>query len=98
MCGHNSANETSFLFLTWFYVNEPQQADTDLKNTITLMGKIAVAKRGGCEFYEKAERVARAGALGSIIVNTTNTMIIACATEGKSSDIPVVMIIESLKI
>ena len=77
---------------------EPQQADTDLKNTNNLMGKIAVAKRGGCEFYEKAERVARAGALGSIIVNTTNTMIIACATEGKSSDIPVVMIIKSLKI
>ena len=69
---------------------EPERADADLCNTDQLKGKIAVAKRGGNSFIEKAQRVIAAGAVGLIIVNTDDTLMKAGATA--SVAIPVLMI------
>jgi hypothetical protein len=50
-----------------------------------------VARRGGCSFQEKTERVERAGARGLVIVNTVDDLFTADAP-GFSAGIPVVVI------
>jgi len=69
----------------------PAEADAELVNAEQLKGRLAVARRGGCSFQEKTERVERAGARGLVIVNTDNALLTAEAP-GFSAGIPVVMI------
>jgi hypothetical protein len=69
----------------------PAEADTDLVNEEQLRGTLAVARRGGCSFQEKTERVERAGARGLVIVNTVDDLFTADAP-GFSAGIPVVVI------
>ena len=68
----------------------PAKADADLVNAEQLKGRLAVARRGGCSFQEKTERVERAGARGLVIVNTDALM--TAGAPGFSAGIPVVMI------
>ena len=49
----------------------PAEADAELVNAEQLKGRLAVARRGGCSFQEKTERVERAGARGLVIVTLT---------------------------
>jgi CHAT domain-containing protein/tetratricopeptide (TPR) repeat protein len=69
----------------------PEEADADLENAEHLKGRLAVARRGGCSFQEKTERVERAGARGLVIINTDDALFTAAAP-GFSAGIPVVMI------
>jgi CHAT domain-containing protein/tetratricopeptide (TPR) repeat protein len=69
----------------------PVKADAELVNAEQLKGRLAVARRGGCSFQEKTERVERAGARGLVIVNSDNALLTAEAP-GFSAGIPVVMI------
>jgi hypothetical protein len=69
----------------------PGEADTDLVNSDQLRGRLAVARRGGCSFQEKTQRVESAGARGLVIVNTDNALLTADAP-GFCAGIPVVMI------
>ena len=70
---------------------DPERADSDLCNATQLVGKMAVAKPGGCSFTQKAQRVLEAGALGLVIVNSRDTLVFE-EEEEQESAIPVVMI------
>jgi len=69
----------------------PAEADADLENAEQLKGRLAVARRGGCSFHEKTQRVECAGARGLVIINTDDALFTAAAP-GFSAGIPVVMI------
>ena len=45
-------------------------ADAELTNAAELTGKVAVVRRGGCMFSEKARRAQAAGAEALLVVNT----------------------------
>ena len=49
--------------------SHPPMAEKDLENTREMRGKIAVVKRGYNTFFEKAQRVADAGACALILIN-----------------------------
>ena len=49
---------------------EPLLADSDLANPAELSAKVAVVRRGGCPFLDKARRVQAAGAVAMVVVNT----------------------------
>jgi len=75
----------------------PYYADTELTNGEELAGKIAVSLRGAgegrkCSFVDKAKRVAEAGAVGLIVVNSEDTLVSPgdSAREGSNIDIPIV--------
>ena len=69
----------------------PAGAGADLVNAEQLKGRLAVARRGGCSFQAKTERVELAGARGLVIVNTDDTLFTA-ASSGFCAGIPVAMI------
>ena len=79
---------------------EPPLADELLANTTALRGRVAVASRGGCsrigaavcQFVEKARRVAAAGAVALIVVNTQDEIIVPGDPAKMGSSVPVVMI------
>ena len=73
---------------------QPEQANAKLSNADQLVGKMAVAKRGGCCYGEKAQHAMQAGALGLVVVNTVEGLL-PMASGMKDyfyADIPVVMI------
>ena len=71
----------------------PELADSDIANAQELAGKMAVVRRGGISFQEKAERVVKAGALALVIVNTEDTLFeMPPMEEGYVAEIPVMMI------
>ena len=70
----------------------PAEADADLVNAEQLKGRLAVARRGGCTFQEKTERVELAGARGLVIVNSDDALFKAWATQGYCAGISVVVI------
>ena len=49
---------------------EPLLVDSELTNAAELAGKVAVVRRGGVQFFEKARRVQAAGAVAMVVVNT----------------------------
>jgi hypothetical protein len=48
----------------------PPLANVELANAAELRGAVAVVRRGGCQFHEKARRAQQAGAVALVIVNT----------------------------
>ena len=48
---------------------EPVLADAALTNAAGLAGMVAVVRRGGCQFHEKARWVQKAGAVAMVVVN-----------------------------
>jgi hypothetical protein len=50
----------------------PFRVDKDLENAADLKGKLVLCERGGNTFAEKAARVAAAGGLALLVVNTTD--------------------------
>jgi len=80
-----------------FMRTNPYCADTELNNSDELKGKIALSLRGAeegrtCSFVDKAKRVAEAGAVGLIIINSEDTLVSPgdSAREGSDIEIPVV--------
>ena len=68
----------------------PAEADAELVNAEQLKGRLAVARRGGCKFQEKAERAERAGARGLVVVNSEDALFAArSTTQGYCAGIPV---------
>lgn len=73
---------------------DPYEACANLNNAAALNGKIALIKRGNCEFGEKALRAQQAGAVAVVIVNnvTGGPVGMGAGTQGSSVNIPVLMI------
>jgi hypothetical protein len=46
---------------------DPPLANAELTNAAALVGKVALARRGGCPFAQKAERAAAAGAVALLV-------------------------------
>jgi hypothetical protein len=70
---------------------DPERADQELINAEKLNQKVAVAKRGGGPFVEKAQRAQQAGALALIIINTDNTLMTPGADDSAVT-IPVILV------
>ncbi|RHY93748.1 hypothetical protein DYB35_003700 [Aphanomyces astaci] len=51
-------------------VADPITAETPLKNTKDVTGKIVLVQRGGCDFLSKTIQVQKAGAVAIIVANT----------------------------
>lgn len=67
----------------------------NLTNARALSGRVAVVRRGGCEFVDKATRVQQAGAIAMVIVNYDDQDVKAGSAEGGAADsitIPVVTV------
>lgn len=72
---------------------EPTLACSTLTNAADLAGKVAIIRRGDCMFVDKVERVAKAGAVGAIIVdNVESDTPFNMAGRGTSTSIPAVLI------
>ncbi len=73
---------------------DPYEACVNLNNGAALNGKIALVKRGNCEFGEKALRAQQAGAVAVIIVNNVpgGPAGMGAGAQGSSVNIPVIMI------
>eukprot|EP01048_Picozoa_sp_COSAG05_P019516 COSAG05_NODE_3078_length_2344_cov_1.261470_2_plen_697_part_01 len=67
----------------------PPLACEDLRNAEAVMGSVAVAQRGGCEFAEKAQFAQAAGATALIIVNTDDTPVVAGVSPGKDTNLTI---------
>jgi hypothetical protein len=70
---------------------DPERADSELRNAEQLNQTVAVVKRGGNEFVEKAKRAQLAGALALIIINTENTVYMPSGDDSAVT-IPVVLV------
>jgi hypothetical protein len=72
---------------------DPECADQELRNAEQLNQKVAVVKRGGNTFGEKARRAQRAGALALIIINSDKELLTATDDDSASPvTIPVVLV------
>ncbi len=68
----------------------------NITNSAALTGKIAVIRRGSCEFGSKALAAQDAGAIACIIINAVGSPInMAGGTNGLSVTIPTIMVSES---
>ncbi len=70
-------------------------AASNLTNARALSGRVAVVRRGGCEFVDKAARVQQAGAIAMVIINYEDQDVKAGSAEGGVADtitIPVVTV------
>ncbi|MFK5878279.1 MAG: T9SS type A sorting domain-containing protein [Flavobacteriaceae bacterium] len=72
--------------------NPSDDACTALINPAAINGKIAVMRRGSCNFDDKVKRAQDAGALAVIVVNNLTTNPIAMIGDDQSITIPAVMI------
>ena len=70
-------------------------ACTDLVNGAAINGKIALIKRGSCQFDEKAKRAQDAGAIAVIIINNNDGEPIDMGGDDTSITIPAVMCTQS---
>ena len=71
----------------------PFMADSALENASEIKGNLALVSRGKVSFQEKATRASEAGAVGIIVVNTGDElMVMEEDDEGFKSNIPVLMI------
>jgi hypothetical protein len=67
----------------------------NLTNARALSGRVAVVRRGGCEFVDKAARVQQAGAIAMVIINYEDEDVKAGSAEGGAANtitIPVVTV------
>jgi hypothetical protein len=74
---------------------DPPRACNRLHNSHMMRGSIAVVKRGGCSFVEKAMAAYRAGALGLVMLNheaAGQLLTMSDDGSGRSPDIPTVML------
>jgi hypothetical protein len=78
---------------------DPECADQELRNAEQLNQKVAIVKRGGNTFGEKARRAQQAGALALIIINSDNELFAVIDTFAVAGDdsaspvtIPVVLV------
>ncbi len=72
---------------------DPECADQELRNAEQLNQKVAVVKRGGNTFGEKARRAQQAGALALIIINSGNELFAVAGDDSASPvTIPVVLV------
>ena len=72
---------------------DPECADQELRNAEQLNQKVAVVKRGGNTFGEKARRAQQAGALALVIINSDNELFAAKGDDSASPvTIPVVLV------
>jgi len=86
-------HDTTTLPLLDVVLCDPELADADLCNADQLKGKMAIVKRGGNSFTAKLRRVIAAGALGLVIVNTSDELFVAKSSDGGCFvEIPVVTI------
>jgi len=74
----------------------PECAETELKNPSDLQGKVAIVRRGEVTFMEKAERVAKAGAIAVVIVNTQDFAFVIHGAGHSSLSIPIVSVSSSV--
>ena len=76
---------------------DPYEACGALANGASLAGKVALVKRGNCEFGAKAKRVQDAGAVACIIVNNVpgGPVGMGAGAQGGSVTIPVIMVSEA---
>jgi hypothetical protein len=74
---------------------EPPLADAELTPAAALAGSVALARRGGCSFAEKAERAAAAGAVALLVSDSqeATTPFVPGGTE--ESPIPVLGVRQS---
>ena len=71
----------------------PFMADSALENVGEIKGNLALVSRGTVPFWEQAKRASEAGAVGVIVVNTNDElMVMGGGDEGSKSNIPVLMI------
>jgi hypothetical protein len=71
---------------------DPHDACDDLTNGDSLVGKIAVIRRGSCDFVAKAQRVQDAGAIAIVMVNNVYGDPIVMGGTGTDITIPAIMI------
>jgi len=72
---------------------DPECADQELRNAEQLNQKVAIVKRGGNTFGEKARRAQQAGALALIIINSDNELFAVAGDDSASPvTIPVVLV------
>jgi hypothetical protein len=74
---------------------DPATACKRLRNSAFLDGSIAVVKRGGCSFIEKAMAAATAGAYGVVVLNTESPgqlMTMSDDGSGRAPEVPTVML------
>ena len=69
----------------------PLTADSALENASDVKGNIALILRGGATFVEQTKRASEAGAVGVIIVNTSDELMVIWDND-YASNIPVLMI------
>ena len=72
---------------------DPECADQELRNVEHLNQKVAIVKRGGNTFGEKARRAQQAGALALIIINSDSKLFAVAGDDSASPvTIPVVLV------
>ncbi|ETW09503.1 hypothetical protein H310_00071 [Aphanomyces invadans] len=73
----------------------PATAFPSIQNTSALRGRIAAVQRGDCSFAAKAKSIQAAGAIGMILINSSEELVRmgeAFDREGDGVDIPVLMV------
>ena len=73
----------------------PELADGELTNAESMVGAVAIIKRGGCSFVEKARRAMAAGAIAVVIVNTDDGLIEPGVDGSNDINIPVMLVAAS---
>jgi hypothetical protein len=72
---------------------EPALADGPIVNAAEVDGSVALVKRGGNLFQDKAKLVQAAGAIGMVVINNSDELFTPLGSEGHQSvRIPVVAI------
>jgi hypothetical protein len=72
---------------------DPECADQELRNADQINQRVAIVKRGGNTFGEKARRAQQAGALALIIINRDNELFAVAGDDSASPvTIPVVLV------
>ncbi len=71
--------------------NDPMLACNNIQNSAQINGKIALVKRGNCNFTDKVKKVQAAGALACVVCNT-EAGFINMQGSGSGINIPAVMV------
>jgi aminopeptidase YwaD len=74
---------------------QPAYVEAEITNDGELCGSIAVAHRGRCSFDEKVARVATAGAVALVVVNTDDELFTPGGEDMDAWTIPVVGVTSS---
>eukprot|EP01044_Picomonas_judraskeda_P001313 COSAG03_NODE_76_length_14245_cov_10.406122_9_plen_1576_part_00 len=74
VAGYKSSEVPQLRYVGTVVATKPWQADAELTNSADLAEVVALTHRGGCSVRDKAERVAAAGAVALIVINTVEDM------------------------